>query len=682
MTTGDKRINLALKRYITNSDLETNFFNFLRNESLDSVKRFYRSFKKYDENFSGLFTDGIHISVNFGLNSFDIYPYIIEGITGSGYYIKTESRHVTNKAFENLNGYHYIVAVNHCEVPDGIINNPRTGLFEYDKWLSEVGSVTNPTSVTENTDGTITFNVNGLLQSGVDFTNTRVKVWLNNPETNNQIIAIEDLNVSYSNPNNTITTVSSLGQPIISTSVSDYKVAIIGLEVRNAGNLLIPSNVFDDEYIILGRIIGGDTSGNFGLVDDLYKLYFYKPNTDHHIQTIVENDITSIAKPTYSDPRIICVGDYSSAKNVHTVLVSDINTGLLVTKEYISYNGYEFYDNSSPPWDGTHNTLDMVGYDDSLGNYRRIAITNDKPYFSSNMGVWTIWSSASSSVWGGIGVNPLTGFLVLVDSTNKKIYTAAGPGLLLTERHDFSSLSVSSGIYDVVYSNDTDNPFWIVMDRNGFYITSVDGITWSNSEQLVNASGNIDIPGTPPYWSEWEGCRECLAYDKLRNRWVMIASNGVLSGNYYQTIYYSDDNGDNWTEVVDAFKFRYNTEIHSIYETDPVSNPTYTGHRSIVVDNNGNYIVTIIKKRNDINRANQGILLTFVSKDGGTNWFEVRSKQVDGSLSGSAGGVDAVTFGITSWFNPDTNEIQFVQIGKISGGNNYWYFNSSFNDKD
>lgn len=132
--------------------------------------------------------------------------------------------------FENANGTTYYVAFFRADVPSKLRINPRTALPQYVAFKEEIGRAAAPSSVTDNGDGTLTFNVNSVTQAGVSNAGRNVVVYKLTPgeAALTEQIAIEELEVQYSGGNNTITTAGALGQATPSTTASDYRVVLLG----------------------------------------------------------------------------------------------------------------------------------------------------------------------------------------------------------------------------------------------------------------------------------------------------------------------------------------------------------------------------------------------------------------------------------------------------------------------
>jgi len=248
MPTSDEWVNAALKRFLSQNRIQNELIDYLKGLTIDLGSRIFPS--------SGLFTYPVTITYGSGVFSLSIAPSgTIYGADSLGHTIGLTTTRQSNIDFEDDGTNTYWIGMKYIEIPNGIYDNPRTGLPEYDKWMEEVGERDNPNSVADGGSGTIILNVNDIFESGVDHSGRTVRVWLENPMSGDVAVAFEDCTVAYSSPNNTITTSGSLGQGTISTLPADYQVACLGVTVRESA-----TNPFSDEYILLGNIDSSQTA--------------------------------------------------------------------------------------------------------------------------------------------------------------------------------------------------------------------------------------------------------------------------------------------------------------------------------------------------------------------------------------------------------------------------------------
>ena len=246
MPTGDTWVNLVLKRFLSHTRLRSNFLAYLQSITRDLGSRIFPA--------SGLFTFPCSITqttTDFDLAVSPAGP--VEGIDDEGHVLSLSLARQANIPYENDPTFNYWIGLHYTEVPEGMTTNPRTGIAEYDKWREEVGEKSNPSpaGVTDLGAGVIRIKVDSIFQSGVDHSGREVMVWLNDPMSTDENVAIETLTVFYSAGSNYVDTVGSLGQGTVSTNVGDYSVACLGVTIRKNA-----TDPFDSSYVLIGYITG------------------------------------------------------------------------------------------------------------------------------------------------------------------------------------------------------------------------------------------------------------------------------------------------------------------------------------------------------------------------------------------------------------------------------------------
>lgn len=245
MATGAKRVNITSKRFMSEQSYADYFFDYLDALILNVTSKVWSSQR-------GVF--GAASLVSGGNDLFSVTTLPIEFLDGNGNIVTLDSSEGTAVPFENESAIDYDVAIKHVEIPFGVFANSRTGNPFYDAFEDRVGDSADPGSVSE-ASGMLTINVNSVFESGVDHSGRKVTVWLKQPVSNVESVAIErDLVVSYSAPNNTVTTAALLGQTpgMASTTASDYTVAAQGPTVRRNTNLQTTA-----PYAFIGTVTGG-----------------------------------------------------------------------------------------------------------------------------------------------------------------------------------------------------------------------------------------------------------------------------------------------------------------------------------------------------------------------------------------------------------------------------------------
>jgi hypothetical protein len=245
MPTGDERVNLALKRFLSQNRMDANFMEYLDGVLTDGLSRIFPA--------SGLFTYPVNFSFP-AAGEFTLSPDPIEGIDDQGHVLIAEgSDRLVEISFEDDGTSSYWVGLKYIQIPSGVYANPRTGVPEYDKWEDETGEVNYASDVTDLGGGSIELELDLIFPDGADHSGRVVRVYLTNPVSLDPAVAFEDLTVSFSGGHNIVQTSGSLGQGTISPNPTSYRVACLGVSVYESA-----TNPFGSEYIILGEI---DSSG-------------------------------------------------------------------------------------------------------------------------------------------------------------------------------------------------------------------------------------------------------------------------------------------------------------------------------------------------------------------------------------------------------------------------------------
>lgn len=164
------------------------------------------------------------------------------------------------------NGVVYDVALEQYAIDDDVEQNPRTGAVQYVKSTDTIGRFGAPDAVVDNGNGTLTFTVNSVMESGKDYSGRSVRVWLKaledgggvGPKSNDPAVAFETRVVGLVTTNNKITTAGQFGQAgTPSTDVDDYNIFLVGPTVMR--------HAAEDLRLTDGAVfIAGLTSSNPG----------------------------------------------------------------------------------------------------------------------------------------------------------------------------------------------------------------------------------------------------------------------------------------------------------------------------------------------------------------------------------------------------------------------------------
>lgn len=246
MATGDKYFNTIAKRLAGTVDFRDRIVGYLRNRSIETNQMTYTN---------PLFmNDGVTISadgndkIQIDKDSSDVL-----GTDGQGHFFDIAEAENDDLQFENTNTIIYYVGLKHCTRPQGIQINPRTGYPEYIELEDYIGEKSNPDAVVDNGDGTITFTITSVTESGVTNAGRQCMVYMVNPVqgATTEAVAIETVTVAYTGGLNKITTTAAFGQTTVSTTTTDYEVILLGPTIKRNTDLRVTSG-----YCFVGTVTG------------------------------------------------------------------------------------------------------------------------------------------------------------------------------------------------------------------------------------------------------------------------------------------------------------------------------------------------------------------------------------------------------------------------------------------
>jgi len=254
MSTGDKKVNIYLKKFLPRDQMVENFQDLVQKFTEDLYARLYSQ--------SGIFSGGDLSSS--AVDTFDIStPNIATNSEGKDMILDPSEASLI--PFQNTNLIDYFVGLRQNIVPDGAETNVRTGKLKYIFFKEIIGERADPDVVVDDTDGTMTIRVNSVTEAGVSNAGRKVLVFLKATEDGggvgpqSLITPIEELTVQFDGSNNFVETVTGLGQVAtnISTDVNDYEVILIGPTVkRNTDLRTIP------EIAFLGIVTGAGSGSS------------------------------------------------------------------------------------------------------------------------------------------------------------------------------------------------------------------------------------------------------------------------------------------------------------------------------------------------------------------------------------------------------------------------------------
>jgi len=295
MSTSSEFANITPKKLLGYSDLGERMLDYLKTIVRESLERVWDSPVVYDAALT-LEADGA--------NAFKITGTSISA-DGQGRLLRISDAAVNDGInFENSNGVVYYVALNYVEIPSEIDINPRTGIPEYRKLVEEIGEKGVPDAVTDNGNGTITFQVDNVTEAGVTNAGRTVMVYklVANKNATTTAVAIETCTVAWAGGENRITTTGTLGQSDVSEVAADYNVVLLGPTVKRYVDL---RNT--DGYVYVGYITGN--AGTPTAFD----------TTDQQLASITLSQVSQIASKASNDRLKVDITPLSGEEGVNQI---------------------------------------------------------------------------------------------------------------------------------------------------------------------------------------------------------------------------------------------------------------------------------------------------------------------------------------------------------------------------
>lgn len=233
MTTGATFADPAFKKLLTNEDFKERMLSYLREYVREHMAKAWQDdgvFGTSKMTLGGTSADTVTVVPVAGSSGTDGDGHLLELGTGADVVGIGQI-----KAFkiENTLGFTYYVGYKFCEIPSGIVINPRSGFPQYTNNVEGIGVRDVPDAITDNGNGTLTANINSVCEVGHSYAGRKALVFMNTPVrgATSEAIAIELCTVTWNGVNNRITTVGALGQTTISTQRFDYNVILLGPHV-------------------------------------------------------------------------------------------------------------------------------------------------------------------------------------------------------------------------------------------------------------------------------------------------------------------------------------------------------------------------------------------------------------------------------------------------------------------
>jgi len=236
MATGDKYLSISENRLLGWQSLKNLFFDYLDKQSRTMAERVYATGSTFGTE-TALVADGVD---QIKLTGYP--PDSVSAVDGLGRFLDFRQRtsDVEDIHFENTLGTEYEVSVQQAPLPGGVFVNPADGMPAWNYYEDIVGFLGTPDLVTDNLDGTITFEVDSITESGHNNHGRQVYVYKNTITKSalTDQLAKQLCTTVYTGGKNKITTTlvgaggaGTFGQVTVSTTPSHYTVILVGPRV-------------------------------------------------------------------------------------------------------------------------------------------------------------------------------------------------------------------------------------------------------------------------------------------------------------------------------------------------------------------------------------------------------------------------------------------------------------------
>jgi len=262
MPTGDKVINVFIKKLLSKTDLKDRLVQFMQDRNDEVIAALFSGR-------SGVL-DQDEITLSNGSSGVGYVKATTTNarklVTGDGHIVTLPASPTVpltdDVPFENTGSIPYYFAVRYAQpVAQEVEINERTGQPEYPALEESYGELGTPASVADTPGVQISINIDNLLEAGVDHGGRAVTVYLVNPVSGLAATAFFNGQVTYGGGNNTVVISYSgangpLGQDTSvnppSTTAADYVVHVRGLSWKRNSDLRL-----DSDYAFLGVVTGG-----------------------------------------------------------------------------------------------------------------------------------------------------------------------------------------------------------------------------------------------------------------------------------------------------------------------------------------------------------------------------------------------------------------------------------------
>lgn len=457
MATGNRKVDIYLKKFLTQQQITENFFDFLEQKIHDVFTKLFPV--------NGVFEPNILLSNILSASapdSFDISSPLRGTDGAQGNYLILDPIDANLISFENAFSIPYYVGLRFNYLPRETEINVRTGEIKYTFKEESVGEVADPNSVNDDGDETLTLIIDSVCEPGVSHAGRKAVVWLKRAQ--NQAQAFEELTVIWDGVNNKIETLTALGQTLgnISTDPSDYQVFLKGPTIRRNTDLRLDNNI-----LFLGIITGagpGNTPSSF--------------------------DETDVNNHAVSFPSLVSLffEEHSSVDGTHTLITPERITTKQIIPGVQLDTQVNASDEDSPDIPVSHTLFSSSGGSgiqgikwrlrNAMGNPIAFIDAHGNAYFQSIAAVSSVFQSS----------------VVVEGDQNIKGSTTLGDNINV-DKVTFNS--VLQSLTDMLYVIDSDNNG--VGHAHKFYnhsVAALNEIFRINESGLIRLFGNIETANT------------------------------------------------------------------------------------------------------------------------------------------------------------------------------------------
>lgn len=239
MSTGLQKINIFLKKFLTQQQFTTNLIEYLLSSVRDSFAVVFPN--------EGIFSGAV---LSSSVNDTVTISTPLSATDGVGRFLSLDPL-FDDSLFENTVAILYYIGLRYQNMPTGTEINVRTSAIKYTFFEEAIGELAEPDAVADDGDQTLTIIVDSVTEAGVSNAGRKVRVWLKTALSTSQ--TFQELTVVWDGSNNKIETTHALGQTAgsISTTASDYQVMLLGPTIKRNTDLSA-----DPSIVFIGTVLG------------------------------------------------------------------------------------------------------------------------------------------------------------------------------------------------------------------------------------------------------------------------------------------------------------------------------------------------------------------------------------------------------------------------------------------